>query len=92
MMKGGEYRMVKSYIVTIKNPHDPKHNPRNKKTGICGFAEICTDVTGAHHSFIVFANSIDQVKAIVKKTYGNIHITRIELPVMLGNPVGLKDG
>jgi hypothetical protein len=61
------------YIVTVKFPRDPAHDPKNKKTGKCPVSEHCTDVTGQHHSFIA-ATEADL--ELVKMAYE--HITRIE--------------
>ena len=66
------------FIVTVKTARNPHHNPHNKKTGQCGFSKLCTDVTGEHHNFLVVAPSIKEVRKIVTKKYGKIHITRIE--------------
>jgi hypothetical protein len=63
-----------SYIVTVKLPKNPEHDPRNKKTGECDFSAECTDVTGEHHSFIAYGVSATQVIGHL----GGYHITRIE--------------
>lgn len=61
------------YVVTVKLPRDPNHDPRNKKTGKCPVSEHCTDVTGQHHSFVVVG---DADLEWAKETYE--HITRVE--------------
>lgn len=61
------------YVVTVKFPRDPEHDPRSKKTGACPVSEYCTDVTGQHHSFIAY-NDADL--EFIKTKYE--HITRIE--------------
>jgi hypothetical protein len=70
---------MKRWIVTVKTKQDKQHNPHDKKRGPCLFSDDCTDVTGAHHSFIVLAQTVKEVKDVVKRVYGDIHITRIEL-------------
>jgi len=62
------------YIVTIKVPNDKDHDPKNKQTGNCIVSSKCTDKTGAHHSYLVEAPSIDEIKGKLV----NKHITRIE--------------
>ena len=78
----------KVFIVTIKMPRNPKHNPHNKVTGECKFSPVCTDVTGEHHNILVLAEGylkshadhIVDVRSQVKLKYGDTtHITRIEL-------------
>lgn len=71
-------RQDPTYIVTVKLPRNPNHDPRNKQTARCKFSPICTDSTGEHHNFLVMAPSVKKVREIVKKVYGDIHITRIE--------------
>jgi len=75
-------------IVTVKLPRNPKHDPRNKKTGKCPLfgskyqgVELqgsfrCTDVTGSHHSYIEFGKDLQEIKEKARAKYG--HITRIE--------------
>ena len=60
------------YIVTIKLPKNPAHDPRNKRVGPCPVSTHCTDVTGEHHSLLV---SVDELPAIRQRFS---HITRIE--------------
>ncbi len=73
------------YIVTIKfkiNAFDTRTD-NIKVSGICPiFENKCTDINGSHHSFLVIANSIEEVKEKVSINFKNIrnygHITRIE--------------
>lgn len=65
---------MSKFIVTIKKPKHADHDPKNKVTGICGFSRNCTDVTGQHHSFLVEANSEQDIR----DTLTDVHITRIE--------------
>lgn len=60
------------YIVTVKLPQHPDHNPRDKKTDGCVASRECTDATGAHHSFIVETDRLHEVLA----RYA--HVTRVE--------------
>lgn len=63
------------YIVTIKLPKNTMHDPKNKKTSHCVSNPVCTDSTGEHHSFLVNANSLKEIRDY----YDGVHITRIEL-------------
>lgn len=65
--------MNKQWIITIKQPKNKLHDPRNKQTGPCVVSSLCTDVTGEHHSFIGTASDIEKLKT------DGTHITRIEL-------------
>ncbi len=67
------------WIVTIKNNKHPDHDPHNKKKGICGQSNICTDSTGAHHCFLVRADRLKDVEWFLTKERPYYHITRIEL-------------
>lgn len=65
------------YIVTIKLPRNPTHNPRNKITAPCPLnAQECTDSTGQHHSVLWDAVSED----VIREHYNTlgVHVTRIE--------------
>ena len=75
--------MLHSYVITVKYPRNPDHNPRDKKTGLCPHSSECSDSTGAHHSFIVMAYSMSHAVLIVDKHYPKIHITRIEYGEMI---------
>lgn len=61
-----------SYIITIKQPRNPEHDPRNKRTGACAYSPECTDVTGEHHSFLGTRADVDRLRA------DGVHITRTE--------------
>jgi hypothetical protein len=67
------------YMVTVKGPKHPSHDPRNKKTGKCPAGEgQCTDRTGEHHTFLVRSTlSTSQVLDLAREKYG--HVTRVEL-------------
>lgn len=67
----------KTYIVTVKKASPMPHNPADKQVGECTASEVCTDVTGAHHSFLVGAYSATQAHRIAAQHYS--HITRVEL-------------
>lgn len=65
------------YIVTIKLPRNPDHDPKNKVTGHCPVnGNDCSDVTGAHHSVVAEGSSIDHVRDIWETS--GYHVTRIE--------------
>lgn len=66
------------FLVTVKLPKNPEHNPRDKKTGPCPVnGKSCTDVTGEHHTFLA---DVDGVSAEdLREMYrGLYHVTRIE--------------
>lgn len=71
------YRM--KAIVTVKLPRNPRHNPRNKVTGMCPLKEngVCTDITGSHHSYIEEGEDRFEIYWKARQKYG--HVTRIEL-------------
>lgn len=63
------------FLVTVKLPKNPDHNPRDKKTGPCPVSGgVCTDVTGEHHTVISYADSVEEARA----EYATCRITRIE--------------
>lgn len=66
------------FLVTVKLPKNPEHNPREKKTGRCPVnGEPCTDVTGEHHTFL--ADLTDMNAEDVRDLYTEIyHVTRVE--------------
>ena len=69
--------MIKA-IVTIKLKKNKDHNPHNKKTGYCPIThEVCTDITGEHHSYIETGSSKKHIELKVRKKWR--HITRIEI-------------
>lgn len=68
---------METYIVTIKLPKHPSHNPRSKVTGECPVSLYkCTDQTGEHHSVLVNADSISAVRHHF--AFKGVHVTRIE--------------
>jgi hypothetical protein len=65
------------FIVTVKMPKNPVHDPKNKITGACPtYGQWCTDVTGEHHSLLIEARSADDVRAYLGRI--QVHLTRIE--------------
>jgi hypothetical protein len=62
-----------TYLVTVKLPKNPAHNPRAKQTGQCPFSDECTDVTGEHHSFLTNAEGVAQLRE------NGPYLTRAEL-------------
>lgn len=70
---------MSTFIVTVKLPKNPEHNPRDKKTGPCPVSgKPCTDVTGEHHTFLcdfMSGASVEQVREWYEETY---HVTRVE--------------
>lgn len=66
------------FLVTVRLPKNPAHNPRDKKTGPCPVnGKPCTDVTGEHHSFLVDLDDMDAEG--VHEIYLGIHrVTRVE--------------
>lgn len=71
----------KVYMVTVKIPKNPDHDPRNKITGPCPVTgTLCTDVTGEHHTFLMESrDGIDSVTTYARQRYG--HVTRVEVDV-----------
>ena len=67
------------YIVTVKLPKNPEHDPRNKKIGFCPVnpARMCTDVTGEHHSYVIECATMDEAYKDGIDRFG--HVTRIEV-------------
>lgn len=69
-------------IVTVKLPQNGRsqqvHWGHSKTRGKCPLRQggVCTDVTGNHHSYIEFGESIDEIQKKAEKDYG--HVTRIE--------------
>ena len=64
-------------IVTIKLPYNPAHDSHNKMLGRCVTSEICTDVTGSHHSYLTTGKSLESIREEAEAKYG--HVTRIEM-------------
>lgn len=74
---------IHTYLVTVKLPKNPRHDPRNKRVAACpankgpGRAAVCTDHTGEHHTILVrSARSSETVSLWAREKYG--HVTRIE--------------
>jgi hypothetical protein len=66
-----------TFIVTVKLPKNPAHDPQNKVTGPCKYSPMCTDVTGEHHSYL--EDSFPDEAAIREHLREqNVHVTRIE--------------
>ena len=69
------------YLVTIKLPRNPDHNPRDKKTGPCPTSTECTDSTGEHHTFLLETDRLFMALARYE------HVTRVERVVMVDRQV-----
>jgi len=66
------------FIVTVKLPNDPNHDPKNKITGPCPITKAhCTDVTGAHHSAVI-KNVLSAELVLADFQALGLHVTRIE--------------
>jgi len=66
------------YLVTVKLPKNPKHNPHDKQLKRCPVNEqsACTDATGEHHTIaVISALSLADVHTHYAQQY---HVTRIE--------------
>ena len=62
-------------IITVKLQKNPNHNPDKKLTGRCPVTnQLCTDITGEHHSFIEYGRDLDGIRQKIK----DYHVTRIE--------------
>ena len=66
------------YLVTVKLPKSPEHNPRRKQFGACPVnGEPCSDTTGEHHTILVRSTKGgDYVTKSAQAKYG--HVTRVE--------------
>lgn len=70
-------------IVTVKLPRNPRHDPRNKKSGVCPISKIigrriwCTDITGSHHSYVETGVNKGDIEEKAKEKFK--HITRLEV-------------
>lgn len=62
------------FLVTVKVPRNPDHDPANKIEGQCPVNPNtrCSDVTGQHHT--VIAGTQERVDAIA----ACFHVTRVE--------------
>lgn len=68
---------LRTFIVTVKIRRDIKHDPRNKVTGTCPVSSMCTDLTGAHHSYLTTGFSVSEVLEMARLN-GWEHVTRVE--------------
>lgn len=83
------------FIVTVRLDRNKDHDPQNKRIGYCPISskgEVCTDVTGEHHSMLIEdiapAHAAQKVRAM-----GYHHITRIEAVIeeMDNEPIGIAE-
>lgn len=67
------------FLVTVKLPKNPDHDPRNKKVGQCPVNTdiLCTDITGEHHTVLWEGDSLYQAMFYWKSDRG-LHVTRVE--------------
>lgn len=66
------------YLVTLKLPSNPEHDPHNKKSGPCPLTgKACTDITGVHHTTIMNAETLGEAMRIAKDNMP-YPVTRIE--------------
>lgn len=67
-----------NFIVTVcRTKRNPDHDPTNKKTGRCEWSEHCTDVTGQHHSFIMYSANEEIIRSLMGARPG-WRLTRLE--------------
>lgn len=69
------------FIVTIRLPKLPDHNPKHKITRLCRYGPgQCTDSMGEHHSFLHIGGDKDTVEKvrILYEEHHNYHVTRVE--------------
>jgi hypothetical protein len=65
-------------IVTVKVLDMVGHNPKDKQKGVCPIQTgSCTDVLGAHHSFLAAGDNLRDIEEKVRKESFD-HITRLE--------------
>jgi hypothetical protein len=76
----GRTTLGNRFIVTVKLKKNPEHNPHNKVAGPCPLDQsaqkTCTDVTGEHHSELVYGKSAADINAMY--VAHGFHVTRIE--------------
>lgn len=79
------------FLMTIKLPRNPAHDPRNKVTAPCPAADRspCTDATGEHHTYLVEAADRDTAVEHARQRYG--HVTRVETTGYVGSAAALLD-
>jgi hypothetical protein len=67
-----------NWIVTVcRMERNRNHDPKNKKTGPCEWSEYCTDVTGDHHSFVMYGLPEASVRNLIATKPG-WRLTRLE--------------
>lgn len=77
---------MKLFLVTVRFPEDPNHDPRNKVTGECPLTSgDCTDVTGAHHTMLI--ESDGTAESVREEFATHYRVTRVE-EVPTGNYLG----
>ncbi len=64
------------WIVTARVQTDQRGM---QQQGTCPFSPVCTDSTGANHSFVVLAKSLEEANQVALAQVPNIAIVRIEL-------------
>lgn len=69
---------MKQFLVTIKYDRDPRHDPSQKKTGMCPAnpGKLCTDITGQHHTLLWEGESLFHAQEHWQGM--GLHVTRIE--------------
>lgn len=66
-----------TYLITVKLPKNPTHNPRKKIMGPCPVnGEPCSDVTGEHHT--VLMRGTQGIEWVRDKYARQYHVTRVE--------------
>jgi len=68
------------FVVTVKLPKNPEHNPHDKRTNQCPLQpmSLCTDATDEHHSFLSIGSSAEDVRTKYERFY---HVTRVETAI-----------
>ncbi len=74
-------------IVTLRFQTNANHDPKNKVTGECAThheimnpCNICTDSTGAHHSYIETGETLNEIKEKAMGKFPDaLHVTRVEV-------------
>jgi hypothetical protein len=70
---------IKQFLVTVRLPKRSGHDPGNKVTDPCPVnpEKVCTDVTGAHHTFLWGGANLETAHHYWSEVEG-YHVTRIE--------------
>lgn len=72
---------IQQFLVTVKLPprKAAPHDPQNKVIGPCPVNpdKVCTDVTGAHHTFLWDGANLETARHYWSEVEG-YHVTRIE--------------